>query len=148
VENPLQSERRVQNFGIDNVNSNLMDWKAVAGAPGNYLKVLTIDKERNRVDFLFKQDPHAEFTRHNHRCTACALTLEGEWGYREGEERHFAGTWSYEPPGTIHTPYASEKGMVVYASFVSETDTFLDLLDDDDNVIGHIKVDFFENFVD
>ena len=146
--NPLVDTKRISEFGIDNVNANLMEWRAVEGAPGNYLKVLTIDRERNRVDFLFKQDPHAEFTRHTHRCTAVALTLEGEWGYREGAERHFAGTWSYEPPGTTHTPYATEKGMTVYASFIGTDDHFLDLLDADDNKIAEIKIDFFEGFYD
>ena len=146
--NPLTGTSRISEHGIDNVNANLIDWKAVEGAPGNYLKVLTLDREGRRVDFLFKQDPHAEFARHTHKCTACAFTLEGEWGYREGEERHFAGTWSYEPPGTTHTPYATDKGMTVYASFIShDDDTFLDLLDGDGNVVGQITIDFFQDYV-
>ncbi|HJK96880.1 MAG TPA: cupin domain-containing protein [Polyangiaceae bacterium LLY-WYZ-14_1] len=146
--NPLTTQKRISELGIDNVNANLMSWKAVEGAPGNYLKVLTIDRARHRVDFLFKQDLHAEFTRHTHRCTAVALTLEGRWGYREGAEEHFPGTWSYEPPGTTHTPFASEEGMTVYASFIADDDTFLDLLDPDGNVVGQIGLDFFEGFLE
>lgn len=144
--NILASVKRTHYGEIENVNSSLIDWKPVEGQPGNYLKVLVIDDNRHRVDFLFKQDPHAEFARHTHLCTAVAFTLEGLWGYREGEEMHFPGTYSYEPPGSIHTPYASEKGMTVYASFQGTSDAMLDILDEDDQVIDTLTIDFFRQY--
>ena len=144
--NILESVKRTHYGEIENVNSNLIDWKPVDGQPGNYLKVLVIDDKRHRVDFLFKQDPHAEFAKHTHLCTAVAFTLEGLWGYREGEEMHFPGTYSYEPPGSIHTPYASEQGMVVYASFQGTSADMLDILDDDDQVIDTLTIDFFRDY--
>ena len=131
---------------IQNVNSNLIDWKAIDGQPGNYIKVLTLDRKSHRIDFLFKQDPHAEFARHNHVCTAVALTLDGVWGYREGDELMFPGTFSYEPAGSIHTPYASDKGMVVYASFQGQSDVMLEIMDASDNVIGEVTLEYFEQF--
>lgn len=142
----LDKMARTAYGAIENVNSGLLDWRAVEGQPGNYLKILTLDTPNNRVDFLFKQDPHAEFAKHNHRCTAVALTLEGLWGYREGEELHFPGTFSYEPPGSIHTPYATDQGMVVYASFSGTSDLMLDILDEDDNVIDQLRLDFFAQY--
>lgn len=144
--NILESVKRTHYGEIENVNSSLIDWKAVDGQPGNYLKVLVIDDKRHRVDFLFKQDPHAEFAKHTHLCTAVAFTLEGLWGYREGEEMHFPGTYSYEPPGSIHTPYASDQGMVVYASFQGTSADMLDILDDDDQVIDTLTIDFFRDY--
>ena len=118
----LETTARTAYGAIENVNANLVDWRAVDGQPGNYIKVLTLDKANHRVDFLFRQDPHAEFAKHEHKCTAVALTLDGLWGYREGAELHFEGTFSYEPPGSIHTPYATEHGMTVYASFQGTSD--------------------------
>ncbi|MBO6557362.1 MAG: cupin domain-containing protein [Pseudomonadales bacterium] len=144
--NILESVKRTHYGEIENVNSSLIDWKPVDGQPGNYLKVLVIDDKRHRVDFLFKQDPHAEFAKHTHLCTAVAFTLEGLWGYREGDEMHFPGTYSYEPPGSIHTPYASEQGMVVYASFQGTNADMLDILDDDDQVIDTLTIDFFRDY--
>ena len=146
MSNALANTKRSFYGDIQNVNANLIDWKAVEGQPGNYLKVLVIDRERHRVDFLFKQDPHAEFAKHTHLCTAIAYTLEGLWGYREGQEQHFPGTYSYEPPGSLHTPYASEQGMVVYASFQGTSDKMLDILDDDNQVIDTLTIDFFEQY--
>ncbi len=145
--NILESATRTYYGEIENVNSNLIDWMPVEGQPGNYLKVLVIDEKRHRVDFLFKQDPGAEFARHNHCCTAVALTLEGLWGYREGEEMHFPGTYSYEPPGSAHTPFASDQGMVVYASFQGDSPDMLEILDDDDQVVDVLTIDFFKEYL-
>ncbi|MCY4215001.1 MAG: cupin domain-containing protein [Gammaproteobacteria bacterium] len=142
--NVLESQPRT-NFGeIQNVNSGLIDWREVDGQPGNYIKVLTLDERRHRVDFLFKQEPNCEFARHRHLCTAVAFTLEGLWGYREGAEMHFPGTFSYEPPGSAHTPFSSDRGMTVYASFQGESPAMLALLDEDDNVTGTLTLDFFK----
>ena len=144
----LETTARTAYGAIENVNANLVDWRAVDGQPGNYIKVLTLDKANHRVDFLFRQDPHAEFAKHEHKCTAVALTLDGLWGYREGAELHFEGTFSYEPPGSIHTPYATEHGMTVYASFQGTSDLMLDILDEDDNVIDQLHLDFFAQYYD
>ena len=144
--NILGTTKRTRYGDIENVNTNLIDWKAVDGQPGNYLKVLALDESRHRIDFLFKQDPHAEFAKHEHLCTAMAYTLEGLWGYREGEEMHFPGTYSYEPPGSIHTPYASEQGMVVLASFQGTDANMLDILDEQNNVVDTLTLDFFKPY--
>jgi hypothetical protein len=142
----LADTARTAYGAIENVNTDLIKWREVDGQPGNYIKVLTLDVANNRVDFLFKQDPHAEFAKHEHKCTAVALTLDGLWGYREGAELHFEGTFSYEPPGSIHTPYATEKGMTVYASFQGTSDLMLDILDEDDKVIDQLRLDFFAQY--
>jgi hypothetical protein len=141
----LESVKRTRYGAIQNVNTNLIDWLPVDGAPGNYIKVMTIDEQAHRVDFLFKQDPHGEFPKHNHNCTAIAYTLGGLWGYREGDELMFEGCFSYEPAGTIHTPYSTEKGMLVYASFQGFSDgPFLHILDDQNRTVAELGVDFFK----
>ena len=144
--NVLEAVARTRFGDIENVNSDLLAWMEVEDQPGNYIKVLTVDEKRHRVDFLFRQDPHKEFAKHTHRCTAVALTLEGLWGYREGDEMHFPGTFSYEPPGSAHTPYASERGMMVYASFQGTGPEMLDTLDESNNVIDTLTLDFFKQY--
>lgn len=144
----LEAVKRTRFGDIENVNSGLLDWKEVEGQPGNYIKVLVIDDKNHRVDFLFRQEPNKEFARHTHLCTAVAFTLEGLWGYREGEELHFPGTFSYEPPGSAHTPYSTDKGMMVYASFQGTSPDMLEILDDDDNVVAVLTLDFFRQYYD
>ena len=143
VPNVLDINKRTFYGEIQNVNSNLIDWVPVEGAPGNYIKVLTIDEKRHRVDFLFKQAPNGEFPTHNHNCLAIAYTLEGQWGYREGDELMTPGCFSYEPAGTVHTPYATDKGMVVYASFQGSGGPFLELLDAGGNKVAEVGFEFF-----
>jgi ChrR Cupin-like domain len=136
---------RIRYGDIQNVDSNQIDWIPVEGAPGNYLKVLTLDEANHRVDFLFKMDPGAEFTRHTHNCIAVAYTLEGKWGYREGADVSTPGHFSYEVAGTRHTPYSID-GMVVYASFQGKDNTMLLLHGEGDEVIGTIELDFFKTY--
>ncbi len=145
---PLAEVARTYYGEIVNVNANKIDWREIEEEPGNFIKVLTLDEKNHRVDFLFRQAPNREFSRHNHNCTAVALTLEGLWGYREGDELMFPGCFSYEPAGSIHTPYSTDQGMVVYASFAGKDENFLDILDKDDNVIGHVTPEFFKKYMD
>jgi hypothetical protein len=141
----LETTARTNYGEIQNVNSTLVDWVPVEGAPGNFIKVLAVDEKRNRVDFLFKQAPNGEFPTHNHNCIAVAYTLEGLWGYREGDELMFPGCFSYEPPGTIHTPYATAQGMVVYASFQGTgQEPFLEILDADQKKVADLGLEFFK----
>jgi len=141
----LETTARTHYGEIQNVNTSLVEWVPVEGAPGNYIKVLAVDEKRNRVDFLFKQDPHGEFPKHNHNCIAVAYTLGGLWGYREGDELMFEGCFSYEPPGTIHTPYSTSEGMLVYASFQGVgKEPFLEILDADDRKVAELGIDFFK----
>ncbi len=146
MSNVLETTRRTHYGEIENVNSNLIDWQEVDGQPGNFIKVLALDEQRHRVDFLFKQNPHCEFAKHTHLCTAVAYTLEGLWGYREGEELHFPGTYSYEPQGSAHTPYATDQGMMVYASFQGDSPDMLAILDENDSVIDTLTLDFFKQY--
>ena len=144
----LETLARTEYDGIVNVNPALVDWREIESNPGNYIKVLNIDEGHHRVDFLFRQDPLKRFTRHNHRCVVATVTLQGEWGYLEGEEKLFEGCYAYDPPGTAHTPYATEQGMVVFASFHGTDPVFLDYLDEDGKVTGHMDLDWFKSYAD
>lgn len=82
-----------------------MEWVEVA--PGSYFKALTIHVPTNTVAFAFKMDKGApDFPSHFHICRAMAFTVEGEFGYREGENLVKQGMFSYEAAGSFHTPYS------------------------------------------
>ena len=147
-DNIMRTTPRIHYPGAWNVNTDLIDWKEIDGQPGNFIKVLALDENHHRVDFLFKQDPHKRFQKHTHKCTVATLTLDGEWGYEEGPERFFRGCFNYEVDGSAHTPYATELGMFLFASFQGDGRPFLELLDDDDNVSGTVDMDFFRDYYD
>jgi len=114
----LASTARTRYGEIQNVNSGSyrMEGRRTA-SQAMISRCLLLTRCGTVSNFLFRQDPHASSARHNHVCTAVALTLEGIWGYREGEGLVFPGTSPTEPSGSAHTPYATGTGMVVYASF-------------------------------
>jgi hypothetical protein len=144
----LETVARTHYPGIWNVNADKVAWTELPNNPGNWIKVLVIDGANHRVDFLFRQDPHMQFSRHRHRGAVATLTLAGAWGYREGEEKLFEGCFAYEIAGTSHTPYATEEGMTVFASFQGDGPVFLDILDDDGAVTGHVDIDYFRQYYD
>ena len=83
-----------------------MEWVEVA--PGSYFKTLTVHVPTNTVAFAFKMDKGApDFPPHFHICRAMAFTVEGQFGYREGDNMVDQGMFSYEAAGSFHTPYSN-----------------------------------------
>ncbi len=146
--NPLATTPRLVYPGIVNVNPDLLRWREIEGNPGTYVKVLALQPERFRVDFLYRQDPGATFKRHNHHCTVITYTIAGEWGYREADEVFTPGCFAFEDHAPAHTPYATEKGMLLYASFEGRGPLFLETLDERDRVTGIVDLDFFRRHYD
>jgi 2,4'-dihydroxyacetophenone dioxygenase len=53
--------------------------------------------------------PGIELQTHKHTGQVYAFTLSGAWGYRESEYLNTAGSFLYEPAGSIHTLYVPEE---------------------------------------
>jgi hypothetical protein len=144
--NPLATTPRLIYPGIINVNPDLLRWREIETNPGAYFKVLAIQEKFNRVDFLYKQDPGATFKRHSHRCTVITYTIDGEWGYRETDEVFTPGCFAFEDRAPAHTPYCTDKGMVLYGSFQGDGPVFLELLDERDQVTGVVDIETFRRY--
>lgn len=52
--------------------------------------------------------PGIELQPHKHTGQVHAFTLSGSWGYRESEYLNTAGSFLYEPAGSVHTLYVPE----------------------------------------
>ena len=52
--------------------------------------------------------PGVELPTHKHTGQVHAFTLSGSWGYRESEYLNTAGSFLYEPAGSIHTLHVPE----------------------------------------
>jgi 2,4'-dihydroxyacetophenone dioxygenase len=55
-----------------------------------------------------KAQPGVTLTRHKHTGEVFAFTLAGSWKYLEYPEINTAGSYLYEPPGSIHTLHVLE----------------------------------------
>lgn len=123
-----------------------MEWVEVS--PGSYFKALTIHVPTNTVAYAFKMDKGApDFPSHFHICRAMSFTVEGEFGYREGENMVEQGMFSYEAAGSFHTPY-SVSGFQSRGIFESDSNVLLENHESPDpasDVISQLTV---QDFID
>ncbi len=75
-------------------------------------------------------------------------TIAGEWGYRESDEVFTAGCFASEDSAAAHTPYATEKGMLLHASFEGRGPLFLETFDERDRVTGVVDLELFRRYYD
>jgi quercetin dioxygenase-like cupin family protein len=83
--------------------------KELFGVPGIHLKPLRLDPERNEWVFMAVCAPGCSLPLHYHTGPAQVYTLQGRWCYREyPNEPQVAGSYLYEPAGSVHTFYCPE----------------------------------------
>jgi 2,4'-dihydroxyacetophenone dioxygenase len=78
-------------------------------APGLHIKPLRLDPERGEWVFMAILAPGCSLPLHYHTGAAQVYTLSGRWLYREyPDQPQTAGTYLYEPAGSVHTFYCPE----------------------------------------
>ena len=78
-------------------------------APGIHIQTLRLDPERGEWVFLSTLAPGVKLPIHYHTGPAQVYTLQGRWCYREyPEQPQVAGSYLYEPAGSVHTFYCPE----------------------------------------
>ncbi|MZR11690.1 hypothetical protein GQE99_01455 [Maritimibacter sp. DP07] len=75
------------------------------GAEGISLQLLQADVEAGTFAVRIRFQPGVQLPPHHHTGLVYAVTLSGEWSYLEYPESpaSTAGSFLYEPPGSIHT---------------------------------------------
>ena len=71
--------------------------------PGVMVQVVHADIKAGIWVTRMKAQPGATLARHKHTGEVFAFTLSGSWKYLEYPEINTAGSYLYEPPGSIHT---------------------------------------------
>lgn len=81
------------------------------GAPGVSLQLLQADIEANTFAVRLRLAPGVQLPPHHHSGVVYAFTLAGRWYYQEYKDsspHNVAGSYLYEPPGSIHTLTVAE----------------------------------------
>ena len=100
---------------------------------GMAMQVLHIDVEKGLWVIRNRFPPGARVQRHKHTGEVFAFTLAGSWKYDEYPDINTAGSYLYEPAGSIHT-------LVVPETNTEDTDVWFAItganlnLDEDGNV--------------
>jgi quercetin dioxygenase-like cupin family protein len=100
-------------------------WLQIDPATENFFKIISVDEAMKQVVMIVKFAPNAIYPKHLHNSMAVAYTLEGEWEYEEGVLP--VGSFAIEPPGTVHTPTVSSKGVTILAVLTATTDNFVEV---------------------
>ena len=80
-----------------------------AVAPGIHIKPLRLDPEMGETVLLAVMAPGCKLPIHYHTGTAEVYTFSGCWAYHEyPDQPQTAGSYLYEPGGSIHTFYCPE----------------------------------------
>ncbi len=80
----------------------------VRSMPGISSQLVHVNLETGLWVTRVRLDPGYQSTRHFHHGEVFAFTISGRWRYLEQEEINDAGSYLYEPAGTIHTQYVLE----------------------------------------
>jgi quercetin dioxygenase-like cupin family protein len=75
----------------------------VALGDGTHLQVLQIDVDAGLWVIRTKFEPGVTVQRHKHTGEVFAFTIAGSWKYLEYADVNTAGSYLYEPAGSIHT---------------------------------------------
>lgn len=97
---------------------------------GNKLKVIQVDRGQGLwiVENIFQQNYGVQ--RHRHTGPVYAFTTSGAWHYREYDYVNRAGSFLYEPAGSVHTLECIEDDTHVWFVMYGVNLN----LDDDDNI--------------
>jgi 2,4'-dihydroxyacetophenone dioxygenase len=80
-----------------------------AVAPGIHIQPLRLDPERGQLVLLATMAPGCVLPVHYHTGPAEVYTISGCWKYREyPDQPQTAGSYLYEPGGSVHTFYCPE----------------------------------------
>jgi len=75
---------------------------------GTHLQVLQIDVEKGLWVVRTRYEPGVTIPRHKHTGEVFAFTIAGSWKYLEYPEVNRAGSYLYEPAGSVHTLHVPE----------------------------------------
>ena len=75
---------------------------------GTHLQVLQIDVEKGLWVVRTRYEPGVTIARHKHTGEVFAFTIAGSWKYLEYPEVNRAGSYLYEPAGSVHTLHVPE----------------------------------------
>lgn len=75
----------------------------VALGDGTHLQLLHVDEAKGLWVVRTRFEPGVTIQTHKHTGPVYAFTLSGEWKYQEYPEVNRAGSYLFEPAGSIHT---------------------------------------------
>lgn len=106
------------------------------------MKVLSVDEERNSVEFLMKIAAGFNSGMHRHTCETSVLVLEGKVVNRTTGCEFGPGDYCYQPYNDEHVEEFLEE-TIVYGSYRGDSDKLVEFIDENGEICGEFKVSDF-----
>jgi len=90
------------------VGEDEVPWVENITYPGTFMRLLQADVEACVYAMAGRLPAGLAVGTHRHTGAVHMFTLSGAWGYREHDYVNRAGSYLYEPPGSVHTLYVPE----------------------------------------
>ena len=100
VIDPLDVLPAARHVALDEV-----PWVPNPAYPGTWMRLMQADLDAGISVMAGRLPPGLEVGTHRHTGAVHMFTLSGAWGYREHDYVNRAGSYLYEPPGSVHTLY-------------------------------------------
>ncbi|MGD9794628.1 MAG: 2,4'-dihydroxyacetophenone dioxygenase family protein [Acidimicrobiia bacterium] len=102
---------------------------------GSHIALLHVDHSNNVWIARQRLEPGTVLTRHLHTGPVHLVTLAGKWKYAEYDVWNTAGSYLFEPAGSVHTFTVPADNTEMTEIWFSITGSNVNL-DDDDNVVS------------
>jgi hypothetical protein len=90
------------------VGEDEVPWVPNLAYPGTWMRLLQADVHAGVYAMAGRLPAGLAVGTHRHTGAVHMFTLSGAWGYREHDYVNRAGSYLYEPPGSIHTLYVPD----------------------------------------
>jgi quercetin dioxygenase-like cupin family protein len=85
------------------VGADEVPWVPNLAYPGTWFRLLQADVDGGVYAMAGKMPPGLAVGTHRHTGAVHMYTFSGAWCYREHDYVNSAGSYLYEPPGSVHT---------------------------------------------
>lgn len=90
------------------VGEDQVPWVPNIAYPGTWMRLLQADVRAGVYAMAGRLPAGLAVGTHRHTGAVHMFTLSGAWGYREHDYVNRAGSYLYEPPGSVHTLYVPD----------------------------------------
>jgi 2,4'-dihydroxyacetophenone dioxygenase len=90
------------------VGESEVPWVSNPQYPGTEMRLLQADVRVGLYVSTGRMAPGLSVGTHRHNGAVHMFTLSGAWAYREHDYVNRAGSYLYEPPGSVHTLYVPD----------------------------------------
>lgn len=117
------------------VGEDEVPWVPNLAYPGTSMRLLQADVDAGVYAMAGRLPAGLAVGTHHHTGAVHMFTLSGAWVYREHDFVNRAGSYLYEPPGSVHTLYVPEdnEGITETLTVVYGTTEYLDA---DGNIVA------------